>query len=180
MSQPFWQTPRGSVPARPDSPHVCPPPAPALGMRIWGIATRCGFWGSGVGDAGHRVPSLGDVQPLGTVMLAKGPWSSVPGWGCQRAPGSRGGPAGCHYSIWSNPDLLTKAELFLKSNHSAKFASAARPAAAARCRGEIRPGKRGSRMPETGGGRRVVPALRPPGPPPWAPLAFWAAESSLE
>lgn len=43
----------------------------------------------------------------------------------------RGGLSCCAYSIWNNPDLLTKAELFLKSHQSAEISSAVLAAATA-------------------------------------------------
>ena len=173
MSQPFRQTPDGSVPACPDSSRSSPRYPPSPGDASLGHHCRQQLLGSVLEEAGWGMQSI--VSPMRCSTPGdsdggeggRGPASArcIPGWGCQQAPGSRGGLGGCDYSIWSNPDLLTKAELFLKSNHSAKFASAARPAAAARRRGEIRPGKRGFWMPETGG-RSVVPAPHPPGPLP--------------
>lgn len=155
MTQPFWQTPDGSVPVHSHSSCSSPllPPQP-LGCELRAPpAAAAAFGGSRVGDAAHCVPcETFNPRRQRHCPRRRGPASTrhIPGWGCQRAPGSRGGLGGCDYSIWSNPDLLTKAKLFLKNNHSAKFTSAARPAAAARRRGEIRPGKRCSGMPGTG------------------------------
>lgn len=127
----------GSVPVRPDS--SCSPPPPFILSGGSGCQVRSGGCG-----APCPPPTPWHVGPLGTAVPMQGAWGrrqpgtrwssgtqSILSWGCR--PCTRWG--GCDSSIRSSPDLLTKAELFLKSSHSAKFASAARPAAAARRRG---------------------------------------------
>lgn len=91
------------------------PVSPHLGAR-----RTPGDSGAGAGGAGTSVVQRHPEHPELGLPPVHAPGE---GWG------------GCDSSIWSSPDLLTKAELFLKSSHSAKFASAARPAAAARRRG---------------------------------------------
>lgn len=127
----------GSVPARPDSscsppPLILPGPTDTWGLpgEVWGmrspVSPHLGACRT-PGDSGARAGGTG------TSVVQRHPEHPELGLPPVHAPGE--GWGGCDSSIWSSPDLLTKAELFLKSSHSAKFASAARPAAAARRRG---------------------------------------------